>query len=232
MRRPVRISPLIRTLAAACALVLVLGAAESPADRPAGATARAWAIRVIVPGQPAAGTRVLSAPADAVAFDGAYAYPADGSVVDVSSVTTSVTATSGVQASAAASAQLTSLSLFKGEITASSVTGETHALASTASAGGDTGVTGVTNLVVLGQPVTPSANQQLALGDWGNAIVLEQKGQRVDQPTPGYHSFVIALDVTLTADHGGLPAGSELQVGYAEGDAQASEPAPLPVAPS
>ena len=232
MNRPVRISPLIRTLAAACALVLLVGASESSAEQPAGATARAWAVKVIVPGQLAAGTRVLTAPDDAVAFDGAYAYPADGSIVAATSVTTSVSASSGVQASAAASSQVTSLSLFKGDITADTVTGETHALASTASAGGDNGVTGVTNLVVLGQPVTPAANQQIALADWGYVIALEQKAQGVDKPTPGYHDFVTALDVFLTADHGGLPAGSEVQIGYAEADAQASEAAPLPVAPS
>jgi murein DD-endopeptidase MepM/ murein hydrolase activator NlpD len=232
MKRPVRISPLIRTLAAACSLVLVVGASESSADRSAGATARAWAIKVIVPGQAAAGTRVLTAPDDAVAFDGAYAYPTDGSIVAATSVTTSVSATSGVQATAGASSQVTSLSLFKGEITAASVTGEAHALASTASAGGDTGVTGLTSLVVLGQPVTPTVNQQIALADWGYAIALEQKGQRVDLPTPGYHAFVTTLDVFLTADHGGLPAGSEVQIGYAEADAQASEAAPLPVPPS
>ena len=43
--------------------------------------------------------------------------------------------------------------------------------------------------------------------------------------------FVTALDVFLTADHGGLPAGSELQIGYAEANAQASEAAPLPTPP-
>jgi hypothetical protein len=232
MNRPVRISPLIRTLAAACLLLLVVGASEGSAEQSAGATARAWAIKVLVPGQAATGTRVLTTPDDAVDFDGAYAYPADGSIVAAASVTTSVAATSGVQASAGASSQVTSLSLFKGEITAASVTGETHALASTASAGGDTGLTGVATLVVLGEPVTPTANQQIALADWGYAIALEQKGQRIDKPTPGYHTFVTALDVFLTADHGGLPAGSEVQIGYAEADAQAGAPAPLPLAPS
>jgi murein DD-endopeptidase MepM/ murein hydrolase activator NlpD len=232
MSWPVRIPPLIRILMAACALVLVVGASEGSADRSAGATAGAWAIKVIVPGQPAAGTRVLEAPDDAVSFDGVYAYPADGSIVAAASVTTSVSAASGVQASAAASSQVTSLSLFKGEITAAAVTGETHALASTASAGGDTGLTGVTSLVVLGQPVTPTVNQQIPLADWGSVTALEQKAQRADKPTPGYHDFVIALDVLLTADHGGLPAGSEVQIGYAEANAQASEPAPLPLAPS
>ncbi len=233
-----RLTSLIRLCAAACALVLVLvaGASGSAAERSAGATARAWAIKVIVPGQVDTGSRELAAPDDAVAFDGAYVYPADGSIVSTTSVTTSVSASSGVQAGAGASSALTMLSLFKGEITADSVTGEANALASTASASGDVGLTGVTNLVVLGQPVpptpTPTPNQQIPLGDWGYAIVLEQKSQRSDTPTPGYHDFVTALDVFLTADHGGLVAGSELQIGYAEANAQASEPAPLPVAPS
>src|SRR5437016_4478837 len=232
MRRLVHRFPLIPALAAACAFVVLLGAADGSADRSAGATARAWAIKVIVPGQAAAGTRVLVAPDDAVAFDGAFAYPADGSIVSASSVTTSVTATSGTQASAGATSQVTSLQLFKGDIVATSVTGETHTSAGGASASGDIGVTGFTGLVVLGQPVTPTANQQIQLGDWGYAIALEQKSQRLDKPTPGQHNVVTALDVFLTADHGGLPAQSEIQIGYAEANAQASEPAPLPKAPA
>ena len=227
-----RLTPLIRLSAAACALVLVVGAAESSAQRAAGATARAWAIKVIAPGQPAMGTRVLTAPDDAVAFDGAYAFPADGSIVAATSVTTSASAASGVQAAAAASSQVTSVSLFKGEITIATATGEAHALASTAGASGDTGATGLTTLVVLGQPLVPTANQQIPLGDWGYAIALEQKSQRVDKPAPGYHTFVTALDVFLTADHGGMTAGSELQIGYAEANSQASESAPLPLPPS
>jgi murein DD-endopeptidase MepM/ murein hydrolase activator NlpD len=226
VRRPL----LITALALAC--VSAVGASAGSADRSAGATARAWAIKVIVPGQPAAGTRELDAPQDAVAFDGAFAYPTDGSIVSAASVTTSVTATSGEQASAGATSQVTTLSVFKGEITAASITGEAHSNASTASASGDTGVTGINQLVVLGQPVTPTANQQIALADWGYAIPLEQKGQRADQPTPGYHQFVTALDVVLTAAHDGLPAQTEIQVGYAEANAQASEPRPLPTAPS
>jgi murein DD-endopeptidase MepM/ murein hydrolase activator NlpD len=217
---------------AALAAVLAIGAAQSSAERSAGATARAWAIRVIVPGQSGASTRVASAPPDAVAFDDAFAYPTDGSVVSAASVTTSVSATTGTQARAGATSQVTTLSLFNGEVTASSVTGETHAIASTASAAGDMGVTGIANLVVLGTPVTPAANQQIQLGDWGYAIALAQKGERLDKPTPGYHDFVTALDVFLTTDHGGLPAQSEIQIGYAEANAQASEAAPPPKPPS
>src|SRR6476469_9697422 len=221
-------SPLIPALAAACSLVVLVGASDGSADRAAGATARAWAIKVIVPGQPAVGTRVLVAPEDAVSYDGAFADPADGSIVAANSVTTSVSATSGTQASAGATSQVTSLSIFKDEITATTVTGETHATAGPSSASGDTGVTAIAGLVVLGQPVAPTANQQIPLGDWGYAIALEQKSQRIDTPTPGHHDFVTALDIFLTADHGSLPAQSEIQIGYAEANAQASEAAPIP----
>jgi murein DD-endopeptidase MepM/ murein hydrolase activator NlpD len=229
MRGPVRTTlPVLLAVAA----VLTTAAGQSSADQSAGATARAWAIKVIVPGQDGASTRVSAAPPDAVAFDGAFAYPTDGSVVNAASVTTSVSATSGAQARAGATSQVTNLSVFNGEITASQVTGETHAIASSASASGDMGVSALTNLVIEGQPITPTPNLRVPLGDWGNAIVLEQTGQRVDQPTPGYHDFVTALDIVLTADHGGLPAQSEIQIGYAEANAQASEAAPPPTAPS
>ncbi len=80
--------------------------------------------------------------------------------------------------------------------------------------------------------MTPTANQQIQLGDWGYVIALEQKSQLLDKPTPGHHDIVTALDVFLTADHGGLPAQSEIQIGYAEANSQASEAAPLPKAPS
>jgi murein DD-endopeptidase MepM/ murein hydrolase activator NlpD len=230
--RTIRRLPALSSVAAAFALVLVLGAADSSADRSGGATARAWAIKIVVPGQAGASSRVLEAPADALAYDGAFAYPADGSVATTASVTTSVSATSGVQASAGASSELTSLSLFNGEITAESVTGEVHASAGTSSASGDTGASALSGLVVLGQPIAPSANQQIPLADWGYALALEQKAQRVDTPTPGHHDFITALDVFLTADHGGLPAQSEIQIGYAEANAQASEQAPTTTAPT
>jgi murein DD-endopeptidase MepM/ murein hydrolase activator NlpD len=219
-------------LAAASLIVLTIGASQGSADRSAGATARAWAVSVIIPGQTGASSRIATAPEDGVYFDDPFTYPSDGSIVTTGSLTTSVSATSGAQARASATSQLTNLSLFKGEITAVSITGETHAIASAASASGDMGVTAINGLVVLGTPVTPTANQQIQLGDWGYAIALEQKGQRVDKPTPGYHDFVTALDVFLTADHDGLPAQSEIQIGYAEANAQASEAAPLPTPPS
>ena len=224
-----------RTAVTACcalALSVVGGAGASSQDPPGGSTARAWGILVIVPGQAGGGTRVLAAPPGAIAVDGAFRYPADGSVATAGSVTTSVAATGATAADADAWSQVTSLSLFDGEITAAGVTGEAHARATAAGASGDIGTTRIDRLVVLGHTVSPSANRRIALGDWGYAITLEQRGESTAQPAPAYHGFVTALDVTLTAAHDGLPAGSEVQVGYADANAQAGARAPLPPAPS
>jgi murein DD-endopeptidase MepM/ murein hydrolase activator NlpD len=69
----------------------------------------------------------------------------------------------------------------------------------------------VTNLRVLGQPFTSGT---APLGDWGTLTV---GGQSLDRTAPagtrGYHGTVVELDVKLTADHGGLPAASEIQIG-------------------
>src|SRR4051794_41761354 len=94
MRRPQLIFGLLALA------VLALGASEGSADRSAGATARPWAVKVIVPGQPGCATRGVTAPDDAVAFDGAVACPADGAGVPATSVTSTGSATAGTDARA------------------------------------------------------------------------------------------------------------------------------------
>src|SRR5205085_11850238 len=89
----------------------------------------------------------------------------------------------------------------------------------------------VSGLVVLGQSV-PATSQTLPLADWGTITVLAETGAVTTTGLPGYHGLVTALDVHLTADHGGLTAGSDIQVGYAEVTTQASTAPPPPNAPS
>jgi murein DD-endopeptidase MepM/ murein hydrolase activator NlpD len=81
------------------------------------------------------------------------------------------------------------------------------------------------------QPVVP--NGRVALGDWGTAITLEQAEVRTGpDKTQSYRGYVAALDIHLTAAHGGLPADTEILVGYAEAWVQAGKKAPkIPVAP-
>jgi hypothetical protein len=100
-------------------------------------------------------------------------------------------------------------------------------------AAGAFGGTGVTNLRVFGKPV---AGTRIALGNWGD-LTVDARGIDTSAPqgAAGYQGFVTELDVHLNANHGGLPAGSEIQVGYAEAAAQtalgAVKAAALPLAP-
>src|SRR5919201_33940 len=135
-------------LALLAALTLLTSAAAGAADERAqasGATARAYGIRVLVPGQPEAGTPTLSAPHDAVLFTGGFNY---NDLVTTGSANASVSAVSGSQASASAAA--------------------------------------------------------------------------------GYRGSVTVLEIRLTADHGGLPSGTTILVGYAEVAAKATAPPPPP----
>jgi murein DD-endopeptidase MepM/ murein hydrolase activator NlpD len=128
--------------------------------------------------------------------------------------------------------KVSSVSLFGGEVTADSVTSKSVSRASPSSAGGDLSGSGVSNLIVLGASVAVSANQKIPLDDWGYAIALEQAV--TDQNTSlrrGHRGFVVGLDVHLTADHGGLPAGTEIFIGYAEAAATAAKAVVPPLSP-
>jgi murein DD-endopeptidase MepM/ murein hydrolase activator NlpD len=212
----VRLAP-IAALAAAGGLLLAFGAGASPS---AGAAAQAWAVQIVEPGNAPVVAGALTAPHDAVSSGGQFSFPADGSVVSAGSTTTSVSAVSGPRSTAGASAAVTALSLFGGEIVADTVTAEARSLANGSSSSGEPGVTGIEGLTVLGRPLSPTAGQRLPLGDWGYAIVLKETG--IAGQSSEYDERVTALDVVLTADHGGLPAGSEIQVGYAEAWARSS----------
>jgi len=207
------------------------GAGGSGGTATGGAAATAYGIKVIVPGDAGGATPTVTAPPDAVQFSGGFSYGTgtSGALVSTGSANASVSATAGTDASASASAEISSLSVFGGEITATSVVAHASATAKPgAAAGSDTGTT-VTGLVALGQPVASGAS--VALADWGSLHTVE-----VGTSSPSaasYHGFVTALDIHLTADHGGLPAGTSILVGYAEVAAEASQPPPVtPTTPS
>ncbi len=216
--------------------LLLLGpaGAEGPAQGPtAGASARA--ITVSVPSGAGASTPTVASPPNvAPAAGGSFSYPADGSIVSARSSTASATTAVHANASAQAESDATSISLFAGEITADAVTARASAGTGYSGAGGNANGSGVTNLSVEGQPV---AGSHAALGDWGQ---LSTGVQGIDRTAPagarGYRGTVTELDVHLTADHGGLPAGSDIQIGFAEAAAQTAPPASpvetTPVAPT
>jgi murein DD-endopeptidase MepM/ murein hydrolase activator NlpD len=208
------------------------GAGRSPSQ--AGASARGYAISVVIPGQPGVDAGSVSSPPDSASFGPSFAYPADGTVVTTGALATSASSDVSSTASANASSEIESLSLFGGEILAETVSGEASGSTHGRLARGRLSTSGVTGLSVLGQPAPVTNNGRVALADWGYLITLEQGTDTSSGAgrAQAYHGFVAALDIHLTAPHGGLPAGSEIQVGFAEAKVQASAAPPSkPVPP-
>jgi len=209
------------------ASVVAVGADGAPAPTPgASASARALAVRIVYPdgrvfGSPAAGG---SAGSGSVSSE-SYAYPASGSVVVTGSLRASATTKGGATSSSSASTTVSNVSLFEGEITADSISAGSSAAASAHAAGGAFKGTSVSNLQALGRP---HAFGRATLGDWGTLTISQHAVERTSEDgVKGYTGTAVAVDVTLTAAHGGLPAGSEIQVGYAAAGATTAPP-PVP----
>jgi murein DD-endopeptidase MepM/ murein hydrolase activator NlpD len=226
MRVPVaKRSPLVVLVALTLLTAGSAGAGSGGSAAAGGATGSAYGIKVIVPGQSGGATPTVSAPPDAVQFSGGFSYGTgtNGALVSTGSANASVSATAGTTATATASAEVSSLSVFGGEITASSVVAHASATAKQGSATGDASGSAVTGLAALGQPVATGGSATLA--DWGSLRTIEAGSSNA--AATGYHGTVTALDIHLTADHGGLPAGTSILVGYAEVAALASPPPPV-----
>jgi murein DD-endopeptidase MepM/ murein hydrolase activator NlpD len=127
-------------------------------------------------------------------------------------VSSSVSGSVGATTTASASIEVSDLSLFGGEITASAITARGTARSGKQTTGEVTG-SAVQGLVVLGQPVSGGT---VSYGSWGTVSVLQQSGSPFASGTGrGFQTRITALYVRLTADHGGAPAGTEILVGYA-----------------
>ena len=221
----------LAALAAGALLAGSAGAAPAPQKTQGGA--KAYSIKIVIPGQPGGGTASVSAPPDAVALGGSFTYPTDGSIATTQAVSASASTDKGVKnADGNATSEVDGLSLFGGEITAARLITRATATATPNGSSGNARSSAVETLVVLGQPVTPAPNLRVPLADWGTAVVLEQA---LDQTAPSgktaAKTTVAALDIQLTQPHGGLPAGSQIMVAYAEASARAQAAPPPPPPP-
>jgi Peptidase family M23 len=225
-------SPGWTRLGVALAGLVLLGSASAGVSAPAKtrATSQAFSVQVLLPNRQPIGTAPAAAPPDASSLGQSYSYPDDGSIVTTGAVTaTASTVTGSGRAWAKGTSDLATLSLFGGEITAAKIAVQVTAHAGPRLAAGATGGNGITGFVVLGKPVTVTPNQRVPLADWGTATVLE-RSDLTKAPTglTAHGVVIVALDVRLTADHGGLPAGSRIEIGYAQATAQAAVPKPKP----
>jgi murein DD-endopeptidase MepM/ murein hydrolase activator NlpD len=209
--------------------LLVLGASAAAQSTPRS-SAQAFGIRVVLPDGSAASSSAVSAPPSGSAGEGGWSY-GDGAVVSGALSTSGRTTVEGARAAARGSASVKSVSLFGGDITVDRVSVKASARASGTGASGDLSASSVSNLVVLGKAVGAGQNARVPLGDWGYAITLERAVVESNGNRLGYRGFVTGLHVVLTDAHGGLPAGTEIMVGYAEAAASAPKVKPPKPAP-
>jgi murein DD-endopeptidase MepM/ murein hydrolase activator NlpD len=215
--------------AAILAAVVLVAAAPAAGQSGPDASARATGVRIVVPGAEGGSAAGVAAPPQAGATLDGWSY-GDGAVSVGATSTDARTGRGSGSATANGSATVGSVSLFGGEITVDGVAVKASAGASGSGAQGSLADSSLSNLVVLGQSLQAASNQRVELADWGYAVLLEQAVVREDAARRGYRGFVSGLHVVLTKEHSGLPAGTEITIGYAE--AAASAPRPAPAQPS
>jgi murein DD-endopeptidase MepM/ murein hydrolase activator NlpD len=205
-------------VAAALAVSTALASAAAP-PRNAETGSSAALVRIVVPGQDTVSLGELSWPTNTSVDVQSFEYPADGSIVSLGRSRAIVSAQPGEAAAAQSFAEAIVLSLFGGEIVAGQVTASASAGASRRSAGGDVSASEVRGLRVLGQDVATAPGATVQLADWGFLSLLSGDSGSRRGRSPAAQGTVVALSVTLTAAHGGLPAGSEIVVGSAQATA-------------
>jgi murein DD-endopeptidase MepM/ murein hydrolase activator NlpD len=115
-------------------------------------------------------------------------------------------------------------------VTVGSVAARTRASATRRGSSADPAGSAVSGLVVQGQAVGVGPGTRVAIGDWAHAVALQQGTTSLDSDdTRGARAFASGLHVRVTADHNGIPAGTEVIIGYAEASAQVSLARPAPV---
>ena len=219
---------LARVLFAALAVLAPASSAPAATERPKS-SARALAVRVVVPDQPEQVLADAVAPPARAARSTGLAYGDD--IVTTGAVWSRANAKTAGSVTASAAATVRTVSLFGGEITVGAVS--TRASVVTAGSRADGSVSGswLADVVVLGDPVRAAPNARVQLGDWGYVVLLEQAIVRAPRGKVGRRTIVSGLHVHLTAAHAGLPAGTEIVIGYAEAAASAARAKPQATPP-
>jgi murein DD-endopeptidase MepM/ murein hydrolase activator NlpD len=123
------------------------------------------------------------------------------------------------------------VSLFGGEITVDSLDVRASVAAGAANASANVSESSLSGLTVLGQLITPSANVVIPLAEWGSLELLGSIVETVQEPPRSAKATVSAVRIKLIADHGGLPAGSVVEIGAVVASATAAPSASAPAKP-
>jgi murein DD-endopeptidase MepM/ murein hydrolase activator NlpD len=235
---------LLILLAAVCTATAAGAAPPKPAPHAGGASppdpappengpnagGSSVAVRIVYPDGRIVASPAASPDGQASASAESYAYPASGAVVVTGRVVAAAAAKIKKIAASTVSASASNVSLFNGEITASSVAAHASATGTGTRAGGELGGTAVSQLQALGRP---HAFGRAKLGDWGYLVIAPRDATRAtENGVKRYDGVSIGVAVHLTASHGGLPAGSVIELAYAEATAETSPPAIPAVGPA
>ena len=211
-------------------VALVVSIAAAAPQQPE-ASATALVTRIVQPGLPDQVSLSIAGPPTAAQDLAGYAYPEDGSIVRVGSADAKVAAQPGVSSSAQGSVGALAVSLFSGEVTVDSLDVRASVAAGSANASSNVAASSVKGLTVLGQPITTSANVVIPIADWGSLELLGSLVETVQEPPRSAKATVAAIRLKLIADHGGLAAGSVIEVGAVTAAASAAPTAAEPVTP-
>lgn len=213
-------------------LVALIGSiAVAAPDQPA-AHATALPVRIVQPGVPEQIPLSVTAPPSAEQVLPGYAYPEGGAIVKIGSADAQVVAQPGTSSSAQANTSALALSVFGGEISVASLDLRASVAAGSVSASGNVSASTITGLTVLGQLITPAPNLVVPLADWGTLEVLGSQVETTQKPPRSAKASVTALRVKLISDHGGLTAGSVIEIGSVTASAAAVPTAVAPTKPT
>ncbi len=215
-----------RAVVAACAALAFSTAlaSASPPPRTATTSASAVLVRITIPGEAQVALGELVWPTNLSADVQSFQYPDDGSIVRLGRSRASISAQTGAATVSQSLSEVIVLSLFNGEITAARVTAAARSGASERTTEATTAGSSVQGLRALDQSVPSRPGVTVGLSDWGSLTVLTESAGEKEAGPPRAQASVLALRVRLTADHGGLPAGSEIVIGNAQTAAVAKVP--------
>ena len=207
-------------LAVALLAGVLIGASAGGATETSG-SASAVAISITIPGSaPIEGGN--SSSASAPNASGAFRYPDDGSLISVPSLSSSASGGAG-RSVAQAVIDIPEASLFGGEVIVTGIATRAQARVESGTVGTDTNGSAVAGLTIAGQPIAVAEGQTTAVGDWGSLTV----GASESVGTGTQRQIVVrSVRLSLTAEHGGLPAGTEISLGIAIAELEVEEPTP------
>ena len=225
LRPSTLVAALITIALASLAVGFGAAAADAPGTAPEGRAA-GFVLQVRIPGlAPITHAPVISRGGSATA-SGGFATQPDPSIASV--ITSDSTTNVAVTADAArgdSTTRAAGVTLLDGLITATTVTSQAAAGAITTAEAQSGLQSTVEGLVVAGQPIVATPNLIVPIAGIGD-LVVEEEVNAVSGPQAA-RTFAIALHLRVRQEYRGLPAGTEILVGYADAGAAVPDPTSL-----